>query len=521
MLLLNFQLLAQLQNEFCLSMRRLLGDLCRELHADHADLVREFELPTGFFDTLRASLKPEAYSNWKVVGWIETLNDFVYLLDVLRQLRNEQNPSEFAGQLLEECQEKFFEHGYLDDLFPTGQPHARGLERRLSSLCRRLARELVQESLWFDPTLPVKWCRQHKAGRWDVPGTLNSNSERGEIAGTIAVEVTGAWCQAPRDVRRALSQSSGRVRIRVEPTSIAVKVDKIGSLIWAGGGGRGQWQWAYHPSMTAIHDGNNSVTVGPTLVYGKHRQPRTVKPTEQRQVGRIARAWQTIELAWPEGFAVLTLLTSRIAPLQAKGVVSFSYRHRPGLSFINCFDRGNLDLIDDLIHENSHHHLNLLLRKYVMYQGDHHQQIFYSPWRRSLRPLRGILHATFTFTMGALLFQRLSSWASGRAGAASWKKAGLTQRDLHRARFRCLEEIESVRYSLHDLHYADHHLGWLTGSGRRLVGQLTEVIDQVAQGSEGFTRSVQRSSFGPALRKHIQALHGARQTYGPMRLEKV
>ena len=62
---------------------------------------------------------------------------------------------------------------------------------------------------------------------------------------------------------------------------------------------------------------------------------------------------------------MLALLTSRIIPLKAKGVVSFSYRHRPGLSFINCFDRDNLDLIDDVIHENSHHHLNLLLRKQI------------------------------------------------------------------------------------------------------------------------------------------------------------
>lgn len=521
MLLLDFQLLAQLQREFRLSMRRLFVDLCRELHADHADLAREFGLPTGFFDSLRSNLKAEAYSNWKVVGWIETLNDLVYLLDVLRQLKREQDRPEFAGQLLEECQEKFFEHGYLDDLFPTGQPQARGLERRLFSLCRRLTQELVQESLWIHPILAVKWCRQHKAVRWDVPGTLNSNYERGEIAGTIAVDGTDAWCQAPGDVRRALSQSSGRVVFRVEPTNITVKVEKIVSVIWMGHEGRGQWQWVYHPSVIATHGGNSSVTVGPTLVYGKNRQPRTVKPTEQRQIGRIARAWKTIELAWPEGCDVLMLLTSRIVPLKAKGVVSFSYRHRPGLSFINCFDRGNLDLIDDLIHENSHHHLNLLLRKYVMYKGDHHQQIFYSPWRRSLRPLRGILHATFTFTMGALLFQRLSSWASGRVGVEKWKKAGLTQRDLHRARFRCLEEIESVRYSLHDLHYADHHLGWLTGSGRRLVGQLTEVIDQVAQGSEGFKRHVQRSSFGPALRKHVQELQAARQIYGPVRLGKV
>ena len=174
-------------------------------------------------------------------------------------------------------------------------------------------------------------------------------------------------------------------------------------------------------------------------------------------------------------------MTTRIVPLKAKGVVSFSYRHRPGLSFINCFDRDNLDLIDDLIHENSHHHLNLLLRKHVMYHGDHNQQIFYSPWRRSLRPLRGILHAAFTFTMGAMLFERLSTWASGPGGSARWKRAGLTQRDLQRARFRCLEEVESVRYSIQDLEYASWHLKWLTGSGQRLVKQLAETIEQVEQ----------------------------------------
>jgi HEXXH motif-containing protein len=357
-------------------------------------------------------------------------------------------------------------------------------------------------------------------GHWDVPGTLNASFERGEPAGTIAVDIAGAWCGAPKDVRRAVSHASGRVVYRVEATNITVTVGKIASPIWSRCEGAGQWQWAYHSPIVATHSGQDPVTVGPTLVYGKDRQPRTVKPTEQRQVARIARAWQTIQLAWPEGHEVLVLLTSRIVPLRAKGVVSFSYRHRPGLSFINCFDRGNLDLIDDLIHENSHHHLNLLLRKYVMYHGDHNQQIFYSPWRRSLRPLRGILHATFTFTMGARLFQRLSLWASGRDGAARWRKAGLTQRDLHRARFRCLEEVKSVRYSLQDLHYADHHLGWLTGSGRRLVELLTEAIGQVECESERFEREVERSPFGRDLRKHIKDLREARQTYGPVRLSK-
>lgn len=519
MLLLDSQQLTQLRDEFRLSMRRLFVDLCREVHADHADLAGELGLPTDFFDSLRSSLKPEAYSNWKVVGWIETLNDLVYLLDVLRQLKSEQDRPEFAEQLLGECQEKFFEHGYLDDLFPTGQPQASGLEKRLFVLCRRLVQELTLESLWFDPALTVKRSRHRKVGHWDVPGTLTANCERSEIAGTIAVDITGAWCQAPKDVRQA-SHSSGRVVFRVEPSGITVKAGKIVSRIWSGWRRAGQWQWTYHPPIVATHSGHDPVTVGPTLVYGRNRQPRTAKPTEQRQVARIARAWQTIQLAWPEGYNVLALLTSRIVPLQAKGVVSFSYRHRPGLSFINCFDRGNLDLIDDLIHENSHHHLNLLLRKYVMYHGDQNQQIFYSPWRRSLRPLRGILHATFTFTMGALLFQRLSSWASRRDGAARWKKAGLTQRDLHQARFRCVEEVESVRYSLQDLYYADHHLGWLTGSGRRLVGLLTDTIDQVERESKRFKREVERSQFGPSLRKHIKELQQARRTYGPIRLSK-
>ena len=101
-----------------------------------------------------------------------------------------------------------------------------------------------------------------------------------------------------------------------------------------------------------------------------------------------------------------------------------------------------------------------------------------------------------------------------------WKKAGLTRRDLLRTRFRCLEEVESVRHSLQDLHYADHHLGWLTGSGPRMVGQLAEAIDQVEGKIERFKGEVLRSSFGPALRRHIEELRKARRTYGPIRLSK-
>ncbi|HEX8750296.1 MAG TPA: HEXXH motif-containing putative peptide modification protein, partial [Nitrospira sp.] len=281
-----------------------------------------------------------------------------------------------------------------------------------------------------------------------------------------------------------------------------------------------QWCWQRRAASAAARTASGPLTVGPTLHYGRDREPKSVAPTKPKQIARIARACGLIKEAWPDGFELLELLTTRIIPLKATGVVSFSYRHRPGLSFINCFDRDNLDLLDDLIHENSHHHLNLLLRKHVMYHGDHNQQIFYSPWRRSLRPIRGILHATFTFTMGALLFERLSSWAETRRGRKRWEQAGLTQRDLLRARFRCLEEIESVRYSIQDLNYAGRHLGWLTGSGARLVRQLDEAIAAAEQEIARHRPAVLASTFGSALRKHVKELNQARQTYGPVSLHR-
>ena len=517
---LDLELLVRLKEEFRLSMRGLLFDLCRELQADYGGIASRYELPVGFFQLLGQSLKVETYSNWKVVGWIEALNDLVYFVDILQQWERERERRRFTEQLFAECEEKFFEHSYLEDLFPSGRPLFSGLEKRLTYLCGRLAQEITQESLFFDSALPAKWCRQRGLLRWNVRGMVCENFERTEEPGTIPVGISGEWCRAPQHVLSALTRSRGRVTFRVEPGGIAVRIGSMVFPLWTGWGAQGEWHWTRQVAVTALETHRGPVTVGPTLVYGTDRQPRTVSHTEEDRVERIRRAWRTIQEAWPEGHAVLALLTSRIVPLKAKGVVSFSYRHRPGLSFINCFDRDNLDLIDDLIHENSHHHFNLLLRKHIMHHGDHNQQIFYSPWRRSLRPLRGILHATFTFTIGAMLFERLSSWATGRRGMTRWKKAGLTRRDLLRTRFRCLEEVESVRHSLQDLHYADHHLGWLTGSGPRMVGQLAEAIDQVEGKIERFKGEVLRSSFGPALRRHIEELRKARRTYGPIRLSK-
>ena len=519
--LLDVSLLVRLQAEFRLSMKRLLSDLCLDLENQYADVAKSLALPVAYFRFLGRALERDAYAQGKVVGWIESLNDLVYFIDLLQQIREESHPREFAAQLFTECQEKFFENSYLHELFPRGLSQSSGLERRLTKLCARLTQELTQESLCLVPGLPMLWCASHKIPSWAVEVQLGDNVERAERLGTMAIGMDGTTYEAPPSVKRAFKKASGHATLLVRAQELFIKIDRTVTPLCTMKGHRLEWSWTHRPPVVAMETLAGAITVGPTLVYGKDRQPKTVAATSAAQVKRINQAWTAIHEAWPEGQEVLALLTDRIVPLKAKGVVSFSYRHRPGLSFINCFDRDNLDLIDDLLHENSHHHLNLLLRKYVMYRGDRNQQVFYSPWRGSLRPLRGILHAAFTFTMGAMLFERLSTWASGVGGSTRWKRAGLTPNDLQRARFRCLEEVESVRYSIHDLEYASWHLKWLTGSGQRLVKQLADTIEQVEQKIEPHRKAVLASKFGPALRKHVKELQQARETYGPVRLGKV
>lgn len=525
--LLDVTPLVRLQDEFRLSMKALLAALCQDLDQQYTKTAQSLSLPVTYFRFLGQSIDQEQYIHWKVVGWLEALNDLVYFIDLLQQYQAESDRGEFAKQLFADCQEKFFENSYLDDLFPRSLPHASGLEQRLHRLCERLAQDVTQESLFLVPGFPSEWVRTQKLSAWHVDGDLSRNYERAELDGTIAIGTAGDHVEASAASKKRLARTDGRCTFVVEPGGMSIVIGRTRETLYILRNRQVTWHWSHRPAVVLSQRSATPPTVGSTLVYGKDRQPRAVVRTDPKQVNRISRAWGIIREAWPKGYDVLSLLTSRIVPLKAKGVVSFSYRHRPALSFINCFDRDNLDLIDDLIHENSHHHLNLLLRKHVLYHGDHNQQIFYSPWRRSLRPVRGILHATFTFTMGAMLFGRLSAWGARDKGRrVKGKKRSirsdiqLTKAQLLRARFRCFEELESVRYSIQDLEYADRHLGWLTGSGRRLVGQLADAISKIERSIEPLRRQVLHSKFGPSLRRHVEELRKARLTYGPVRLRK-
>lgn len=504
------------------TMRALLFELCDELERDHGEAVASRGLPIEYFRMVGHSLRTEAYSGWKVVGWIEALNDLLYFLDVHRQLRATRGraaTARFASELLAECQAQFYEHHYVDDVFPLGWPEPAALAGRLAALCDKIAREVVQESTVLVPGLPSAWLREATRASWQVPCDLRAQYERAELAGCLPIGLDGACLIPPRDLRRALGRSGFHCTLVFRRDAALVRVRKRSvALPPPDGDATGGWRelaplWIRAPRP----DGDGGLTLGPTLVHGRRRQPVRLVRTDPAQAARIRGALDALERAWPEGCALLRCLTSRVVPLQAPGVVSYSYRHRPGLSFINCFERDDLDLVDDLIHENSHHHLNLLLRKFRLCRGDANQELFYSPWRRSLRPLRGILHATFTFTMGALLFAHLSSRGESegaRNGRTRGREgAGLSGRALARARARGLEEVDAVRYSLRDLRGPATRLGWITRAGSDLVEELDRHVAGAARALAPYRADIERSRYGPSLRRHRKELEEARQRY--------
>lgn len=505
--------LSSLMEQFRRSMKGLVPELCDELEQRYPEAVHRLRLPMDLIGAIGRAMPLEGYSHWRFVGWIETLNDLVYFVDLHEQAKKQSRNIDFVEQLYGECRQTWYEHSYADELFPDGAVCDGRLPARIGRLCERLARDILQQALLWEPVLTCEWALNMARGGWRTPCDLNTNFERADPSYALSVGVEEVLYHAPRGVREAIRSTAAGPSFIVTGSgiSLAVRSDRFPFYGASSATSHEQWHWRRRNPAILRKTPFGPLTLGPTLVYGRHGIPTRVCRTPPRVAVKMQRALSVIEEAWPEGNDILGLLTSRIVPLKASGVVSFSYRHQPGLSFINCFDRDDLDLIDDLIHENSHHHLNLLLRKYVLYRGDCNREIFYSPWRRTLRPIRGILHAAFTFAVGAFLFERLTAWGGGPAGHRRWRLAGLSNNDLERARFRGLEEIESVRYSLRDLREAQRRFGWITKPGGRLVMHLARALEQVGRRMRGAAQAVKRSPYRAEFVRHVDELKVARK----------
>lgn len=107
---------------------------------------------------------------------------------------------------------------------------------------------------------------------------------------------------------------------------------------------------------------------------------------------------------------ILSIGTKYIVPILETNIVSYSMQDLPKFSSINYGFRDFVDHLDDLLHENGHHLLNQVLNTCELVIEDQEQD-YLSPWRRSLRPARGIYHAFITFFWAHNLYSKLFPFA--------------------------------------------------------------------------------------------------------------
>jgi hypothetical protein len=174
---------------------------------------------------------------------------------------------------------------------------------------------------------------------------------------------------------------------------------------------------------------------------------------------KIEVASRVIRKFSPDSWERFSAFTEVIIPIRQEELVSFSHQELPGTSMINLYNRDFVDLLDDLLHENGHHHLNYYLNLEELIE-EPIDCIYYSPWRRTLRPLRGIYHAYFTFFWAFKLF---SDMVNSKELDSIWYI--FSENEKEKIIWRAVEEYWMLEYTYVDLQWARKQglisdLGW-------------------------------------------------------------
>ena len=184
-------------------------------------------------------------------------------------------------------------------------------------------------------------------------------------------------------------------------------------------------------------------------------------------------ALKIIKTYSPDSWERFKSFTDIIIPINQKEFVSYSHQELPGTSMINLRDRDFIDLIDDLLHENGHHHLNyyLNLEKLIDEPVDN---IYYSPWRRTLRPLRGVYHAYFTFFWAFKIFSDLAS------SSLENSQYTFSKQEQEKIFWRVVEEYYMLNYTFLELTWAKKQ-GLITTRGWSLISEQQIILKRFAR----------------------------------------
>jgi hypothetical protein len=223
---------------------------------------------------------------------------------------------------------------------------------------------------------------------------------------------------------------------------------------------------AYRP-QTSLGEGLLETTLH---IEGKELRLFTASLKEmKKQSQRIEVALKVIRKHSPGSWERFCHFTDTIIPIRQKELVSYSHQDLPGTSMINLVDRDFVDLMDDLLHENGHHHLNYYLNLGTLID-EPIENIYFSPWRSTLRPLRGIYHAYFTFFWAFQLFFDL---AQAREMDSIFYL--FSDEEKEKIYWRVVEEFWMLDFTFEDLKRARrrgliHDAGWvLIQEQRRLL----------------------------------------------------
>lgn len=209
----------------------------------------------------------------------------------------------------------------------------------------------------------------------------------------------------------------------------------------------------------------------------------------------ISTALGNIKKIAPHLLTTFKSFTHTIIPVNEKGIVSYSMQSLPGYSCINLFDRDSLDLMDDLLHENGHHYLNTYLNHLDLINEDD-DKIYYSPWRKALRPIRGIYHATFTFFWAMELYYHLNL-------ALTKKALTFTKNEEIKIKTRFLEEFFMLDYCRLDFDHA-YKTKRVNKDGLNLIKSTYDRIDTYKKTAESMLADLKNTH--PASFEKINSL---------------
>lgn len=182
--------------------------------------------------------------------------------------------------------------------------------------------------------------------------------------------------------------------------------------------------------------------------------------------GVLSEAVSLIEVALPAALEEMLETAQYLSPIRPKDIntselSSFSSPALPGVIFVGI-QQGDGTWIDaqhlaeSCIHEHLHNRLYLLDEALPLTLSTTEPRSYYSPWKRTMRSIEGMLHAIYVFSHLACF----------------WRRVGDKLPELAQYSTRCVEEqVENLQTATAEIDTAE-----LTQAGRRVLWASTEIL---------------------------------------------